>query len=163
MQTTDTIANEICQFCTFRIAQRLFGLKVADVKEIHPVVNFTPVFHATEDVKGFVNIRGQVCLIIDLRKLLGFESKTMDELSQIVMFKPYIDESFGVLVDSISDVVKTNLAHIEMLGKTDHNIRDKSLHHFSDLVEVVCKLENELLMILNSQDLLGKIEAKQKR
>lgn len=163
MQNMDGTANERQLFCTFKIAQRLFGVKVIDIKEIHPVVNVTPVSHATEDVKGFVNIRGQVHLVIDLRVLLGFKHKTIDDSNQILLFKPHVGEAFGILVDFIGDVVETSWERIETLGKTDHNIHDKNLHHFSDFAEGICKLENELMVILNSMALLKKIEEKHKK
>ncbi len=149
------------QFCTFRIARRLFGVEITDVKEIHPPVKFMPVFHATEEVKGFVNIRGQIHLVIDLRILLGFESKEISELSQILLFKPHVGESFGVLVDSIGDVAEVDETQVEGLGKTDQKVEDKTIQSFSDLVKGVCKLKQDLLVVLNSSVLLKRIEENQ--
>lgn len=145
------------QFCTFKIGKRLFGAAVTDVKEIHPVAPFTPVFHARAAIKGFVNIRGQIHLVIDLRVLLGFEEKDTDDLSQIVLFKPHVGESFGVLVDSIGDVAEADEAQIEESGKVDQKLKEKGIKNFSDLVKGICKLEEELLVILNPGDIFQKI------
>lgn len=162
MTISDKSSNQTRQFCTFRSAQRLFGVEVTDVKEIHPVVKFTPVFHASEAVRGIVNIRGQVHLVIDLRVLLGFESRETDDLSQIILFKPHVGESFGILVDDIGDVAKTDENQIEETGK-DGTVRDKSFRRFTDLIEGVCKLKTELLVVLNSGALLKKMVDDHKR
>jgi len=147
----------IRQFCTFKIGNRLFGVPVTDVREIHSVVAFTPVSHASEAVKGFVNIRGQAHLVTDLRVLLGFQQKETDDLSQIILFKPHIGESFGVLVDEIGDVAETDESSIETLGNTDQKIEEKRLEDFSDLIQGICKLEETLLVILSSGELFKKI------
>jgi len=159
MQTPST-ADTVNQFCTFHIGRRLFGVKVTDVKEIHSVVDFTPLFHATEDVKGLVNIRGQVHVVIDLGTLLGFGNKTIVDSNQIVLFKPHVGESFGVLVDCIGDVIETDPSFIETSGKTDRHMEDPHLKNFSDLIEGICKMEDQLLVILDSASLLRKIEEK---
>ena len=145
------------QFCTFYIAQRLFGVNITDVKDIQPPVKFTPVFHAVKEVKGFVNIRGHIHLVIDLRRLLGFGGKDIDKLNQIVLFKPHVGESFGILVDSVGDVVEVGEDRVENLGEKGHEIMEGGMQDASDLITGVCKLKDELLMILDSPVLIEKI------
>lgn len=141
------------QFCTFRIAQSLFGVNLGDVKEVRTPDRFTPVFHAPDEVRGVVNVRGQIHLVIDMRVLLGFESAEIGKLSRIVLFKPHVGESFGVLVDSVGDVVETDAGGIENMGE-----RNTGLKEFRDLIEGNYKLEDSILIILDSTMLLDKIE-----
>lgn len=145
------------QICSFRIREGLFGVDIRDVKEIHPPTRFTPVFHAGKEVRGFVNIRGQVHLIIDLRVLLGFEGKEPDELSQMILFKPHVGESFGVLVDCIGDVVRVDAIRTETVGEKDKSSGAGHFSSVSKLLSGICKLDTELLMILNSALLLKQI------
>lgn len=145
------------QFCTFRIDQKLFGVNITDVKEVRPPVKFTPVFHAFDEVKGFVNVRGQIHLVIDLRVLLGFDSAAIDKLSRIVFFKSHVGESFGVLVDAIGDVVETNETRIESMGDRKHEIGDDGMKEFPDLIIGNCKLDDKILIVLESTSLLKKI------
>jgi hypothetical protein len=75
------------QYCCFRISRRLYGVNILEVKEISPVVDFTPIFHAPQGIKGYVNIRGQIYLLLDLRLILGFEAQEIDSSCRSVLFR----------------------------------------------------------------------------
>ena len=152
------ISKNIRQFCTFYISDLLFGVDIIDVKEINSCVEITPIFHASREMRGYVNIRGEIHLVIDLRMLLGFESKSMDDASRIVLFKHDVDESFGILVDRIGDVVEVDEANIEenmddQKGTQDHDRRVLE----SELIQSVCKLEDTLLVILDARKVLKRM------
>ncbi len=151
------------QFCTFRIDQKLYGVNITDVKEVRPPVDFTPVFHAFEEVKGFVNVRGQIHLVIDLRVLLGFTKKEIDKFGRIVLFKPHVGESFGVLVDTIGDVVEANEALIENMGDQNPDSGEGGMQELSDLIIGNCKLDDKILTVLDATSLMRKIEKKHGR
>ncbi|MDM8550979.1 chemotaxis protein CheW [Desulfobacterales bacterium HSG2] len=151
------------QFCTFRISGRLFGVNILDVKEINPEVDFTPIFHAPKKVKGYVNIRGQIYLILDLRLLLGFESKAVDDASRLVLFKPEVGDPFGILVDRIGDVVEVDETQIEDRQAEGQEGSEGDEQRSPELWDGVCKLGDELLVVLNSRSLLRNIDNKEKR
>ena len=148
------------QFCTFRIDQKLYGVNITDVKEVRPPVKFTPVFHAFEEVKGFVNVRGQIHLVIDLRVFLGFDEREIDKLGRIVLFKSHVGESFGVLVDAIGDVVEADETRIENMGNQNRETGDDGMRELSDLIIGNCKLDDKILTVLDSTLLLKKIQEK---
>ncbi|MCP4347499.1 MAG: hypothetical protein GY795_18495 [Desulfobacterales bacterium] len=144
------------QFCTFLIGEHLFGVDILDVKEINTEIDFTPIFHAPKEVKGYVNIRGHIHLILDLRLLLGFETKKTDEASRLVLFKPDVGESFGILVDRIGDVFEVDETQIEYYHR-NRNDPERAEISISCLKHGVCKLKNVLLIILNSENLLKSV------
>ena len=148
-------ANTKRQFCTFQIHDRLFGVDILDVKEVNPETHFTPIFHAPREVRGNVNIRGQIYLVLDLRLILGFEAKETDEKSRVVLFKSEVGEPFGVLVDRIGDVVTVEENQIENRRKTDQGPPEQTDRRALDLSDGICKLEDTLLVIMNSQNLLN--------
>jgi len=150
------------QFCTFRLSGRYFGVNILDVKEINPEIDYTPIYHAPEEVKGYINIRGQIYLLLDLRLILGFESKEVDESSRTILFKTEVGEPFGVLVDSIDEIVTVDESRIENRRKENRGLPEGFERRGSDLGNGVCKLENELLVIVNSRNLLkiiGKLKS----
>ncbi len=149
----DNINTQKRQFCTFLTGDHLFGVDILDVKEINTETDFTPIFHAPNQVKGYVNIRGHIHLILDLRLLLGFESKKTDEASRLVLFKPDVGESFGVLVDRIGDVLEVDETQIEYYHSNQDDTGGTEFG-ISCLKGGVCKLKNALLIILNSENLL---------
>ncbi len=161
-QETDreTDSAAIRQFCSFRIKGRLYGINILDIKEVTSETVFTPVYHAPPEVRGYLNLRGQINLVIDLRKLLGFESKPEDENSCVVLFKPVVGELFGILVDSISDVVEApeNLIEGHFHGDGDDDASNEPDKNFSEITSGVCKLENELMEIISARHLLNIID-----
>ncbi len=149
------------QFCTFLIAGRLFGVDILHVKEINRELAFTPVFHAPDEVKGYVNIRGQIHLVLDLRMILGFKPKESDTDSCVLLFKHEIAEPFGVLVDKIGDVVNVSNGEIEDRFRID-DVATASNDHLSfneNMIEGVCKLNENLLVILKAKNFLSVIKS----
>lgn len=149
------------QMCTFRMAGRLFGVDILDVKEVSENIDITPIYHAPTTVRGYMNIRGQILLVVDLREIFGFEvAKKLPPTSKVVIFKSTVDEPFGILVDSIGDVVEVarnrivdrRLDEKPESGNQHHNLRKAR----KDLVLGVCPLEKELLLALNARSILKK-------
>lgn len=99
--------------CTFRIAERLFGVEIDQVKEVVQHARVVGVPHASPDAAGLVNIRGKLHLIADLRRLFGFEPSDDRGDVSLVLFKPEVGESMGVLVDRLGDVIAMDPYQIE--------------------------------------------------
>lgn len=146
------------QLCAFWLAGRLFGVNIMDVKEINTEINFTAIHHAPPQICGYVNIRGQIHLVVDLRLLLGFEPAEVSESSRVVIFKSTVAEPFGTLVDKIGDIIEVSPEQLE-----DYNSHDESsilqgeLWKSKRLVQGVCKLDKSLLVVLNARSILGAI------
>jgi two-component system chemotaxis sensor kinase CheA len=144
-------------FCTFWLSGRLFGVDILGVKEITSKVEFTPVFHSANHIRGYVNIRGHIHLVVNLKQLLGLDSSEENALSgRVILFKTTIGESFGVLVDRIGDVVRVSEDQIEEnRNASDPNISDGLDTRDNELITGVCKLKDNLLVILNASRFLN--------
>jgi len=151
-------SGDIQQFCTFRIADRLFGLSLLDVREVNSELSFTKIFHADQSVRGYMNIRGQIHLVIDLRILLGFEPVTDFDEHRVVIFKPSVADSSGVLVDRIADVVEVGSDLIEERRTDDQSAFSPEKRGINaDLIKGVCRLKDELLVVLDSQKIIDSV------
>jgi purine-binding chemotaxis protein CheW len=150
------------QFCTFELAGRLYGVDILDVKEISPQTCFTPIFHAPAVVKGYVNIRGMIHLVVNLRGLLGLEDVPKTGQTKLVIFKPTVGEAFGVLVDRIGDVVEVMEDEIEDRRQADKGPPESGEQRGEgrNLVIGVSKLEKQLLIVLNARFFLDAINIK---
>jgi len=151
----EVVETPIRQFCTFRINGRLYGVDIRDVKEVCPQAGFTPIFHAPRAVKGYLNIRGRIYLLLDLRRILGLEDKAPDEASRVILFKPETGENFGILVDNIADIVTADHAQIENRRKQDRALPEGAERRGADIAQGICKMEKELLVMLNAGNLLN--------
>lgn len=159
-QETESIHNKNTQLSTtFRLSGRLFGVNITDVKEITMETSFTPIFHAPEEVRGYLNIRGHIHLVLDLNLLLGFGKTEVEADSRVVLFKPSVGESFGVLVDQIGDVVEVKENQIKKQSEEPVGKDINSFNHTkTKLTHGICQLDKELLVLLNSKKLLGALD-----
>jgi len=167
-EETDSGANSILQMCTFRMANRLFGVNILDVKEVNENTNVTPIYHAPSDICGYINIRGQILLVVNLRETFGFDhGHKIDSgtTGKVVVFKHSVDEPFGILVDEVCDVVSVEQSRIVDRRAGEANGTDaagsKEFRRAKDgIVMGVCPLEKELLLVLNARHILGKHNSK---
>ena len=155
----------VVQFVSFVVEERLYGLDIRVVKEINPNVAITAVPHAAAHLRGLVNIRGQVVLVIDIAVVLGRAPRPITEESHIVIVKTaaelmrihmpwsgeqlarFGDKPTAFLVDSIRDVVTVPVAHLEPVPP---HLGDANARFF----DAVVRLGDHIQVILNPQELL---------
>jgi purine-binding chemotaxis protein CheW len=144
-------------FCTFRIAGRLYGVDILDVKEVTAETIFTQVAHAPDEVLGLVNIRGHIYLALDLRRLLAVPASEVTADSRLVLFKPAVGSAFGVVVDEIAEIETVDSSWIEPYSGGDHAATAAGSHR-ADLTAAVCQLSAELLVVLDPRRFLAVVE-----
>ena len=145
------------QLLTFQIAGRLFGVDISVAREVSPEVNFTPVFHASDEIKGLVNIRGQIYLVLDLHKILGYEYPERTEDTRFIIFKENIGESFGVIIDKVGEVVEISENEIKNIQSSNDSGIEELGTKIESLTLGISKLENQLLVVLNPEKLLTQV------
>lgn len=119
------------QFVSFFLEDRLYGLDIRVVKEITPSQRITAVPLTPAVVRGLVNIRGQVVLVMDLALIFGRSERPVTEESQIVILKTaaeinrvhglgqevdgtlFGDKPTGFIVDNIGDVTSVTAAELK--------------------------------------------------
>ena len=151
------------KICSFYIADHLFGADILDIREIKDEFRITRICHAPPEVKGCVNIRGYIYLILDLRIMLGFPlKKTIHRDNRLILFKEHIGPSFGVLTDRVKDILEIPENRMENVrsGITEpKNIKPDErkfpgAQRRSELTKGIIKLEDALLIILDTEKLL---------
>jgi purine-binding chemotaxis protein CheW len=140
-------SRPIVELTTFNIGDACFGINILNVQEINKLTQVTRVPLSPEYVKGILNLRGQIITVMDIGIRLGLPSQceTMHQRNIIVRFE---NESIGLLVDSIGDVLRTERENIE---KPPANVVGIQGQYF----EGVLKTEKLLISILNLAVLLG--------
>ena len=149
--------SETLTLCSFSLAGRLFGIDILDIKEICSEIVISPIHHAPKAIPGYMNIRGQIHLVIDLRTVFKFESTNQSSENRIIIFKTSIDEPFGVIVDSINDVVKVNSDEIVERRHKDNTTGPEiqELRKAGAMLSLgVCKLPKGLIIVLNSRAII---------
>lgn len=141
-------ANHPRSWCTFRLGEVLYGVEIGAVKEVNALPPLTRIPHAPEFVSGYVNLRGQILLVLDLKQMLGLGPCSINPSTRLVVFQSYLGDPFGVLVDQIGDIVQLTPNQIE----TQHFVVEQTAS--SSLSCGVGKLEGKLLLIIDARKLL---------
>ncbi len=152
------------QFATFYIGENLFGLDVLLVREINRNIDFTLVDRSSEYVVGLLNLRGQIVTVLDLGVRLGLGKREISQESRCVVLKTNAevgetqkgcvgecltaDESVGLLVDRIGDMVVIDENEIE---RPPANIGAVDGRFLSGVV----KMDKDLLVLLKSKEMLA--------
>lgn len=144
-------------FCTFRLAGNLFGVDMHDVKEVTTETKYTQIAHAPDEVLGLVNIRGLVYLALNLRQLLGLPPAPLTSDSRLVLFKPAVGHTFGVIVDELSEIHVAESDQIEAYSAPRIDALANQLRRV-ELIVAIVKLPEELLIVLNPRRFLTVVE-----
>ena len=97
--------------CTFYLDDALYALDAAKVVEILRHQPLRAVALAAPEVSGLINLRGQIVVAIDLRRVLGLAPRAPEFPSMNVLAK-LDDSTVSLLVDRIGDVVEVDPAQL---------------------------------------------------
>ena len=105
--TTEAKSAEgaITEYVTTMIGGQLFGLPIARVQDVFMPERLTRVPLASRDVAGVLNLRGRIVTAIDMRARLGLP-KAESERPPMAVGVDLRGESYGLLIDSIGEVLK---------------------------------------------------------
>ncbi|HEY2158284.1 MAG TPA: chemotaxis protein CheW [Isosphaeraceae bacterium] len=92
------------RLCTFTVGDSLYGLEVHRVQEVLRPQEATRVPHAGANIRGLINIRGQIVMAIDLRRCLGLEPAPEGHRSMNLVLRTE-DGPVSLLIDRALDVL----------------------------------------------------------
>ena len=157
--TADSPAAGPQTYTTFRLRDSLFGTATNVVKEVTALPPLTPIPHAPAAVRGYVNLRGHLVLVVDLNCLLLRVPAAPGPESRLVVFKPELGDTFGVLVERIGDIVELGAEQIEThRAGAETGGSDLRAWPAQELICGVGKLDGELLSIIEARRLLPCLE-----
>ena len=133
-------------FCTFRLGDALYGIDVGLVQSVNALPPLTPIPHAPASVRGYVNLRGQVHLVLDLARLLGAGETPVGTDTRLVLLGSVLGDPFGVLADRIGEILTLRPEQIEA--------RAVDADNGAGLIDGIGKAEGELVIILNARRFL---------
>src|SRR6266498_2562149 len=101
--------KETKQYLTFRLAEEIFAVDVAKVREILDFTAITKVPQTPDFMRGVINLRGSVVPVVDMKLKFGLErtEKTVDTC--IIVIEIAIDGEttvVGSLADKVEEVLE---------------------------------------------------------
>jgi purine-binding chemotaxis protein CheW len=94
--------SELC-VVVFRVGQSLLGLDCRAVREVLPPLHVTPLAGASGPIEGFVEIRGEIVSVVDLRPRVGGLADGFRRRTRLLHVRAGPGE-LALIVDQVVDV-----------------------------------------------------------
>jgi len=95
------------QYCTFELGSLLLGVEACSVQEVLRSQPITPVPLAPSFVRGLMNLRGQIVLVVDLCKRMGASEGTSAPRPINVLTRTPAG-IVSLLADRVGDVIEVD-------------------------------------------------------
>jgi purine-binding chemotaxis protein CheW len=153
---SEAVGDEL-QLVSFKLGKETFAVNVSQVREIGKVERITHVPKMPDFIEGVMNLRGQITTIIDLRRRFGIRSEEERTAQSRIIVAEIGDSQLGIIVDSVEDVIRVSSQNISDPPKTITKKVDSSF------LTGICKLPEDLVMLLDISKLLSVEEIEQVR
>jgi len=107
--STDNTQQNLIEYVTAMIGGQLFGLPIVRVQDVFIPERLTRVPLAPSEIAGVLNLRGRIVTLIDLRRRFGLGERADNEQAMAIGVESR-GESYGLLIDSVGEVLKLDAA-----------------------------------------------------
>jgi purine-binding chemotaxis protein CheW len=128
-----------------KLGKENYGIDAAQVREITPLREITPIPRLPSYVAGLMNVRGEGIPVIDLKKRFGLKQKNSSHRHVVIVKSA--NDLVGILVDSATGVISVSAAQIHHPSQVAGGIRVEYLRG-------ICELDDKLMTYLDLQRLL---------
>ena len=135
------------QLVSFTVGEELYAVDILNVQEINRMMALTKVPQSPEGIEGVINLRGRIIPVLDLRVQFGLNPSELDDNSRIIVVEVQ-KNTIGFIVDSVQQVLLIDPSIIEPTPRMTSSID-------SSYVDGVAKLDEDLLILLNLNNLLS--------
>jgi purine-binding chemotaxis protein CheW len=97
-------AERRSELLSVRIGAQEFAMDIRSIREIRGWIASTHLPHAPSYIKGMINLRGTVLVVIDLAERLGLRPQEPNAASVVVVVET-ADRVAGLLVDAVCDII----------------------------------------------------------
>lgn len=104
---SDGSERSMNEYVTAVIGGQLFGLPIQRVQDVFVPERLTRVPLAPPEISGLLNLRGRIVTLIDMRRRLGLPPRG-DGAPQMAIGVELRGESYGLLIDSVGEVLKVD-------------------------------------------------------
>lgn len=134
----------------FKVGNEEYGVDIGIVRGIEKVLPVTPIHKANRNVKGIINLRGEVIPLYSLRRKFDMPDAQYTDNTKFIVIKTEkllmaleVDE-----VGEIQGIPENNIFEIPKI------LRTKDTKHYDKIVDV----NNRIVVMLNVNQLLTKEE-----
>ncbi|MDE8346726.1 MAG: chemotaxis protein CheW [Acidocella sp.] len=136
---------------SIRIGEQEFAMDIRSIREIRGWIASTHLPHAPSYIKGMINLRGTVLLVIDLAERLGLVSREPNAASVVVVVEAG-DRVAGLLVDAVCDIITVTDDVRQATPDTGSQISH-------DYIEGLIMRDNRIISIVSIQAIMPEVSA----
>ncbi|RQD76127.1 MAG: purine-binding chemotaxis protein CheW [Candidatus Syntrophonatronum acetioxidans] len=143
-----SLAKGEIQLVIFSLHGEEFGIDINQVKEVLKFIQVTHIPHTAEYVEGVINLRGEVIPVVNLRKRFDISDEKEEELKKRIIIAKIEGDLVGLIVDSVSEVLRLPLRAVESPSGTVAGSR-------SEFLRGVGKHDDRLIIILELDKIIA--------
>lgn len=106
-------ARDVTDVVTFRLAGETYGIAAMEVLEVVRLAEFTPLPGAEPPATALTAWRGELLILLDLRRGLGLSTTALNDLRQVVIVTTTAGAA-GVLVDEVIGMARIHADELEL-------------------------------------------------
>lgn len=138
---SENTQHTLHEYVTALIGGQLFGVPILRVQDVFAPERLTKVPLAPAEIAGVLNLRGRIVTLVDMRRRLALEYGA-DQSQTMAIGVESRGESYGLLIDSIGEVLKLD----DLACEPNPSNLDPRLASVST---GIYRLEGQLLMVLD--------------
>ncbi len=145
MSNENAKSSNTTQYLAFKLAQEVYAVDVARVREILDFPPITKVPRTPEFMRGVINLRGSVVPVVDMRLKFGMSKTEKSVNTCIVVVEALLENeltTIGALADSVQEVIELDPSQIEPPPKMGSRLKVEFLKGMG-------KIGENFLMILD--------------
>ena len=148
------------QVVEFLLGKEHFAIDLFDVKEVVEYTRITELPNAPPNIKGIIDLRGEITTIVDLKERLHIaaSAETKDENSRIIVLDEKITRAkTGIMVDDVTSVSTFDMSDIDKTSASDNHEDTAILGIIKKKVKDKDHEKNELIIWIDIKYLLKDI------
>ena len=159
--TTEDSTKEVTieQYLSFIMDSEEYAVGILSVREIRGWEKVTPIPNTPDYVKGFINLRGIVVPVIDLRERFNLATIEYSETTVVIILNTTAEknckELVGIIVDAVSEVYDIDVKAIRESPNLGSNIDTQFIKGIVDIDEKMVIL-TEVQTLLNVDEIMDR-------
>lgn len=134
------------ELLSVRVGDQEYAVDVRYIHEIRGWSTLALLPFAPDFVKGMINLRGNILIVIDLAKRLGLESRTFAQ-SSVVVVAEYKGRVAGLMVDAVCDIVAIPDSKRQKIPETGSDLP-------KSFIEGLVMMDDKIISILSIASLI---------
>lgn len=131
------------QVVIFKLQDEEFAVETAKIQSITDTMEITRVPKAPNYIKGLINLRGNIIPLLNLKMLLDIEINDIEQENIIIV--AINEESIGIIVDMVEEVLEIEENIIENLNEKDKKEYIKGIINFKDRIVTLIDIDKLVL------------------